>query len=399
MASGRRLVTRAPDTRFIQPREPAFWLYLAIVVATGFFAVGQQALFRRLSPAGWALSWGLLALYALPVVVLVLALDLYEREPISLLVASLVWGGVAATTLAAVANAGWALVVARVGGAEFAARWTAAITAPPVEETMKGVGIVLLCLIASGAIDDEMDGFVYGAMCGLGFAVVEDVFYFMGVFGGQPSGVLRGFLVRVVASGLYSHVFYSAIVGMGVGYVVSREGTVAMARRLWVCAGLCAVAVLGHFLWDSPLLDFFPREPWTGTQWLMVAAAIAVKALPLLGFVAMAVVLARGREGRWVRGVLGSEVGFDGILVDELALLQTPQLRRTARLEMRRRAGSRAARLLHRLQREQITLAMLRSRADGDQDPPLVRQREYCRSLRDALRAIPGAAPAGTGAE
>ncbi|MDP9330425.1 MAG: PrsW family intramembrane metalloprotease [Actinomycetota bacterium] len=390
--------TMRPDARFIQPREPAFWLYLAIVVATGFFAVGQQALFRMLSPAGWALSWGLLALYALPVVTLVLVLDLYQREPISLIVASLVWGGVAATTLAAVANAGWALVVARIGGPAFAARWTAAITAPPVEETMKGVGVVLLCLIASGAIEDEVDGFIYGAMCGLGFAIVEDVFYFMGVFGGQPSGVLRGFLVRVVASGLYSHVFYSAIVGMGIGYVVSREAAAAKARRLWVCAGLCAVAVLGHFLWDSPLLDFFPREPWTGMEWLVVAAATAVKVLPLLGFVAMAVSLARGRERRWVRGGLGDEVGFDGILADELALLESPQLRRAARLAMRRRAGSRAARLLHRLQREQITLAMLRSKAEGDEDPALVRQREYCRSLRDALRAIPGAAPAGTGA-
>ena len=35
------------------------------------------------------------------VVTLVLVLDLYEREPIPLIVASLVWGGVAATTLAA----------------------------------------------------------------------------------------------------------------------------------------------------------------------------------------------------------------------------------------------------------------------------------------------------------
>ena len=65
-----RQVTRSPDARFIQPREPAFWVYLAIVVATGFFAIGQQALFRRLSPAGWALSWVLLAVYALPVVTL-----------------------------------------------------------------------------------------------------------------------------------------------------------------------------------------------------------------------------------------------------------------------------------------------------------------------------------------
>ncbi len=135
------------------------------------------------------------------------------------------WGAVAATTLSAIGNLGWGLTVARVGGPEFAARWTAALTAPFVEETLKGCGVVLIYLIARDEIDDVMDGFVYGAVCGLGFAIVEDVFYFMSVFGGQPAGVLQGFFLRVVASGLYSHVLYTGLVGMAIGVVVSRRAT------------------------------------------------------------------------------------------------------------------------------------------------------------------------------
>jgi hypothetical protein len=61
---------------------------------------------------------------------------------------------------------------------------------------------------------------------------------------------------------------------------------------------------------------------------------------------------------------------------------------------MRTRAGDGAARLLRRLQREQINLAMVRTRVDLDDDAALVHQRAYCRSLRDALMAMPGAAPA-----
>jgi hypothetical protein len=61
---------------------------------------------------------------------------------------------------------------------------------------------------------------------------------------------------------------------------------------------------------------------------------------------------------------------------------------------MRARAGEQAARLLGRLQREQVNLAMVRSRVRSDEDPALLRQRTMCRSLRDALEAIPGAAPA-----
>jgi hypothetical protein len=61
---------------------------------------------------------------------------------------------------------------------------------------------------------------------------------------------------------------------------------------------------------------------------------------------------------------------------------------------MRRRAGAHAASLLHRLQREQVNLAMIRSKVAGPDHPALIAQREHCRSLRDALQAMPGAAPA-----
>ena len=63
---------------------------------------------------------------------------------------------------------------------------------------------------------------------------------------------------------------------------------------------------------------------------------------------------------------------------------------------MRERAGEPAERLLKRLQREQVNLAMLRTRTNRDDAPELVRQRELCKSLRDGLLAIPGAAPAAS---
>jgi hypothetical protein len=238
---------------------------------------------------------------------------------------------------------------------------------------------------------------VYGALVGLGFAVVEDVFYFMAVFGGKPNGVLQGFFLRVVSSGLYSHVLYTGLVGMGVGYVVSRRDATPMRTRLWVAAGLTAIAVVSHFLWNSPLFDLFPDYPWTGTDFLVVPLATAVKGLPLLVFVVIAVTLARRRERRWLHEALATEVGSAGISPQELDDLEDPKRRRRARAEMRARGGDRAATLLRRLQREQVNLAMTRSKVASPEDPALVRQREYIRSLRDALMAMPGAAPAESG--
>ena len=395
--AARRRSSLHANTLF-QPRRPAFWLYVVTLALTAVVLLGQQSEFRRISPTGWALSWGLLAIYAVPVFVLVYVLDLYEREPLSLVIGAFLWGAVAATTLSGFANDGWGLVVASVGGPAFAARWTASLTAPIVEETLKGIGVVLIYLIAPYEIDDMMDGFVYGAVCGLGFTVVEDVFYFMGVFGGHPNGVLEGFFVRVVASGLYSHVLYTGLVGMGIGYAVSRRERVPLARRVAAVVGLSSLAVLGHFLWDSPLLNLFPSQPWTGIDWFLIPAATAVKGLPLLAFAGLAVWLARRRERRWLEGALASEVEAGGVSAPELAVLGEPRARRAAVRDMRRRAGARAATLLRRLQREQVNLAMVRSRVAFDDDPALLEQRAYCRSLRDALDAIPGAASAGVAA-
>jgi RsiW-degrading membrane proteinase PrsW (M82 family) len=379
------------QARFFQPRLPAFWLYVAVVALTGVVAIAEQNLFRQMSPGGWALSWGLVLLYAAPIAVLVYLLDLYEREPIPLLIAAFVWGAVAATTLAAIGNAGWGIVVARLAGPEFASRWTAALTAPFVEEILKGVGVVLIVLIARDEVDDVMDGFVYGALCGLGFTIVEDVFYFIAVFGGDVGGVLRGFFVRVISSGLYSHVLYTGLVGMAVAIVTTRRDDRPLRGRLRLAGLLAGAAVFGHFLWNSPILDFFPAQPWDGADWFLIPVATAVKGLPLLLFVLLAIRLARARERRWLHSTLVSEFDEDAVTPEELAILERPRLRFQARRDLRRRAGKRAADLLRRLQREQVNLAMIRSRVASEADPALLRQREVCRSLRDALEAIPGA--------
>jgi RsiW-degrading membrane proteinase PrsW (M82 family) len=372
---------------------------VVVVALTGVVAIGEQNLFREMSPGGWTLSWGLVILYATPVAVLIYLLDLYEREPIPLLIAAFVWGAVAATTLASIGNAGWGIVVARLAGPEFASRWTAALTAPFVEEILKGVGVVLIVLIARDEVDDVMDGFVYGALCGLGFTVVEDVFYFIAVFGGDIGGVLRGFFVRVIASGLYSHVLYTGLVGMAIAIVTTRRDARPLRSRLRLAGLLAGAAVFGHFLWDSPILEFFPAQPWEGVDWLLIPVATAVKGLPLLLFVVLAIRLAHARERRWLHETLVSELGEEAVTPHELAILESPRLRLRTRRELRRRAGKGAADLLKRLQREQVNLAMIRSRVASEDDPALLEQRALCRSLRDALEAIPGASSALGAAE
>ncbi len=376
------------NTSLFQPRQPAFWVFVAFLAYGVVRMTNALVALSQISRSGWTLSWLLLALYALPVFVLIYRLDLYEREPISLAVAAFLWGAFAATALALDA-AGWDRVVAQAFGQDFALRWGPALTASSTEEILKGAGVVLLYLIAPDEIEDMMDGFVYGALVGLGFAVVEDVLYFMAAFGGTPAGVLQGFYVRVLSSGLYGHVLYTGLIGMGIGYFVSEREHESFGKRLLVAGGLAAVGIAGHLLWDSPLFNV-----GADASMLVAPFVLALKALPLVVFVVLAVRLARERERRWLDAALASEIGGGGISPEEYRTLRSPHLRRRAVADMRRRAGRSAAGLLKRLQREQVNLAMVASRVASPDDPGLVRQRGLCRSLRDALDAIPGAAPA-----
>ena len=82
----------ACQTSLFQLREPAFWVYVLLLVGTGLQAVAQQVSLRAMSPSGWALSWLLLLLYLVPVFAVVYLLDAYEREPLSLVVGALLWG-------------------------------------------------------------------------------------------------------------------------------------------------------------------------------------------------------------------------------------------------------------------------------------------------------------------
>ncbi|HZA60350.1 MAG TPA: PrsW family intramembrane metalloprotease [Actinomycetota bacterium] len=376
-----------------QWRQPALYLFLLLLLITGYVTVLMQTVFRELSPEGWVLSWFLLLLYAVPVFLLVYFLDLYEREPLSLVFGALLWGAVGATTLAILANNGWAVVLSGFADPEFVAEWGPAILAPWTEEILKAMGVVFIYLIARREVDDVLDGFVYGAMAGLGFAVVEDVFYFMARFGGEAEGVLLGFYVRVIASGLYGHVLYSGLAGMGIAYFTSRRGHASFGRRLGIGVALFLTAMAAHFLWNSPLLNFFPEPPIEGAEFVQVIGATAVKGLPMLAFVVLMVSLAHRREHRWLEAALADEVGKDGLTHEEWSDLQTTRSRRTAVRAMRRRAGPHAGALLKRLHRQQINLAMVRTRVEDPEDPHLVRQRTYVASLRGALQAVPGPGP------
>src|SRR5262245_5023022 len=141
------------DVSIVQPRNAAFWLFSGLLLIAGLNFVDRQLSFANASTTAWVVGIFLLALYAVPVFWLVRSLDLFEREPRSMLIGALLWGGIVATFLSGHVNDAWSEILTKVAGAEFSREWGAALIGPGDEELFKFLGVVLLFLIARAEFD------------------------------------------------------------------------------------------------------------------------------------------------------------------------------------------------------------------------------------------------------
>jgi protease PrsW len=383
---------------FVQPRQPAFWLFLILLVLGGQNSLGMQVTLAGM-PTAFLTSWGLVLLYAVPVALIVYRLDLFEREPLPMLAAAVVWGGIIATGLAVYANDAWSSVVGKVAP-DIALDWGAAIVAPPVEEILKLAGVVVLWLILSEEFDGALDGFVYGAMVGLGFTVVEDVMYFMTpVFASgidQTGPVFDSFFIRVIGGGLYGHVLFAGLTGLGFAHLVTSKAT--FERRLAGFLGCFAAAFAAHAFWDSPLLNDVLANGGEAPTDLQVIAWCTLKGLPFFVLLVVLVVMATRSEERTFRAVIAGEPDPSLFPEPEVTALGSLWARRSARLAAGRTLGPLGAKLAGELQAAQVEYARARA-ASPLEDPAVERARDRIRAVRAQVAGLPPmAAPTRPGA-
>lgn len=375
------------QTGFFQKHQAAFWMYVILLALASLTILSEQMVYLQYFPQGWMFSVALLALYVIPIVIVIYILDLFEREPFSLIIAAFLWGGVIATGLAITINTALLETLAKLISPNFAQTWGVALVAPPVEETLKYLGVVTIFLIARSEFDDLFDGFVYGALVGLGFAAVENVQYFIQAAAGSQVGdqigpVIQMFLVRAILVGPYMHVLWTGISGLGFAYYVTQRDQ-PQQKRLVVAVGLFLLAILAHSIWNSPLLT----ELLSGVGGIVLFGLI--KGLPFLIFLVLMVLLAQRREQRWFAAITATDLGTDILSHQELAELGGLRSRWSARRQIGARKGPQGKKLYGQLQREQISLGMIRSRVGTDDDPSVAAQRERIRAVRAQLDGLP----------
>jgi RsiW-degrading membrane proteinase PrsW (M82 family) len=167
----------------------------------------------------------LVAVVPVPVyVVLALWLDRFEPEPAKTLWQTFAWGATVAVFVALLVNiAERRRDAVRSPGPDAAELLRQVVTAPVVEELAKCFALLVLYRELKDEFDGVVDGVVYAAMVGLGFAMIENVQYYgAAIAEGTESSVVTFFLRGMVSP--FAHPLFTAMFGIGLGIVRERHG-------------------------------------------------------------------------------------------------------------------------------------------------------------------------------
>jgi protease PrsW len=350
-----------PPALLRRPRSALTWV-TTIVLGVGGLAIAI-VIFLVAGPVG-ALITTLLAALSFPVLILICFwLDRYEPEPARYRLAALGWGAVAAVALSLVAEA---LLFGLPGTNEFI---DAALAAPLVEEFGKGLFLVAVVIFRRSEMHGLLDGIIYGALVGIGFAFVEDVvYYFQSLQAGQlgVTFFLRGIL------GPFAHPLFTAATGIGVGIAVSTRRPAV--RVIAPILGFLAAVVM-HGIWNGSTF-------WGAQGFLFAYGAII---LPLLVVVLAVAIWARSREGKMLESALQQVAQMGWIRPEEIRWIARLSDRMSARAYAKRIGGKPAAAALRAYQQTLTEVAFLHNRAVSGTAPPDVNQRMSLLLQRAAL--------------
>lgn len=243
---------------------------------------------------------------AIPTVIyitLIYWIDRYEKEPAWLLTAAFLWGAVPSIIVAYIANSILSVPFYLLAGQTAGDALAASLIAPPVEETIKGLAVLGIFLLWRHEIDSPLDGIIYGAMVGMGFAMVENVYYFVTIYneGGLEAWGTNIFM-RGIIFGL-NHALFTSMTGLGVA--LARMTTNSAVKFVAPVAGWM-MAMFLHFLHNAAVS--------TGSALCLLAFVSDWGGITLILVI---IIWALLQERRWIRQYLVEEVANQTLTLNQ----------------------------------------------------------------------------------
>ena len=305
------------------------------------------------------------------VLVVVRIIDRWEPEPRGLVVFAVAWGAIAAVGIALLVDLG---MIALIGLDDSAARdfFSTVIQAPVVEEAAKALGLFLIFLTARRAIDGPVDGIVYGALVGAGFAFTENIQYFaISYIDGGAGDLTATFFVRGILSP-FAHAMFTAVTGFALGLAARRGSGPGRALGALLLGLVGAIAL--HAFWNGSAMlgDFF-------------ALYLTLQVPLFIGFM-LAILALRREEARLTHARLAEYAAAGWFTPQEVDMLATPAGRRQAVKWSRTLRTDRSA-IMRSFIADATALAAARQRAISGRDAAAAEDERVLLSRTAAARA------------
>jgi RsiW-degrading membrane proteinase PrsW (M82 family) len=318
-------------------RRLALKILLGIVVFVAVACVVFLVAASVWDPVALPLSVGAAVVPALFYSWVVLSLDRYEKEPRRAILAAFGWGAVGAVLFSLIAEIIFDQILITSVGEDGATFLSIAIGAPFIEEFFKGIALLALLWFFRQEFDNVLDGLVYGALIGLGFAMTENILYFgQAYFEHGARGLGELFIVRAVIDG-FGHALYTGTTGAALGWSRSRyhRGT----GRIVVPIVGFGLAVFQHFLWNTGLIVIAGIQGGDASIWSVILIEMPLFTLPSLIILYLIARTSSRRELEILRTELAPEVQYGVLTPEEYRTLTTEPLRRQALHTARIRGG------------------------------------------------------------
>jgi RsiW-degrading membrane proteinase PrsW (M82 family) len=164
--------------------------------------------------------------------------DRYEREPRWLATVAFFWGALPAVVISLIAELIIGEPFITTPGTIAGEVVSGSLVAPIVEELAKGAALFAIFWWKRQEFDNVLDGIIYGALVGFGFAMTENLLYFISSYAEGGFGSLTVIIfLRSILFGL-NHAFYTSLIGIGLG--MARNKRAFLARVLCCAVGLMA---------------------------------------------------------------------------------------------------------------------------------------------------------------
>jgi RsiW-degrading membrane proteinase PrsW (M82 family) len=309
---------------------------------------------------------------------LALWIDRYESEPLWMLATAFFWGALVAVFIAFLFNTASSVMVAVMTENEAAGEaFGAVISAPIVEETSKAIILFIFFLAKRDEFDGVVDGIVYAAMAGLGFAMTENIQYYGRATFQEGPGLTGVFILRGTLAP-FSHPLFTSLTGIGLG--LARQSKNTFVKVVVPFLGL-AMAIGLHGIWNGSIVVF------GGAGFLIAYLLIMV---PAFAIILVVIFLALRREGRIVKEFLVSDLHGGIFTPDEYNRLGTIRGRIGSNINAFSRGGFGHWRASRKFNQTASELAFHRSRvARGIRTADAAeREAAYQAALRDLLQRL-----------